>query len=73
MEHPEWGHGAFTKSLLDGLQDGNADLNGDGVVHLNELDYYVAEQVKALTSGAQHPTPLKPSTISRFPIVQVGE
>ncbi len=73
MEHPEWGHGAFTKSLLDGLQDGNADLNGDGVIHLNELDYYVAEQVKALTSGAQHPTTLKPSTISRFPIVQVGE
>ncbi|GAK56997.1 WD-40 repeat protein [Candidatus Vecturithrix granuli] len=73
MEHPEWGHGAFTKSLLNGLRDGNADLNGDGVIHLNELDYYVAEQVKALTGGAQHPTTLKPSTISRFPIVQVGE
>lgn len=71
LEHPEWGHGAFTRALLDGLQDGNADYTGDGIVHLRELDTYIAERVKELTEGSQHPTTLKPSSISRFPIVQV--
>jgi WD40 repeat protein len=71
MEHPDWAHGAFTKALLDAMGVGNADLNQDGIISLQELDYYVSERVKELTKGAQHPTTLKPSTISRFPIVQV--
>jgi WD40 repeat protein len=71
MERPDWGHGAFTKALLDAMEAGNADLNQDGIISLQELDYYVSERVKELTNGVQHPTTLKPSTISRFPIVQV--
>ena len=70
FESPEWGHGAFTRALLDGLQEGRADLTQDGIVHLKELDYYIAERVKELTGGKQHPTTARPSTISRFPIVQ---
>jgi hypothetical protein len=72
MEHPDWGHVAFTKSLLAALDQGKADYSGDGTIHLRELDLYVAERVASLTRGQQHPTTQKPSSISRFPVVQVG-
>ena len=72
LENEEWGHGAFTSGVLSGLR-GGADLNGDSIVHLTELDYYVAEIVKELTDGAQHPTTVKPSTISRLPVAAVEE
>ena len=65
-------HGAFTQALLEGLRDGRADLTLDGIVHLRELDHYLSERVKELTKGRQHPTTVKPSTISRFPVMQVN-
>jgi uncharacterized caspase-like protein len=71
LEHPDWGHGAFTKALLEALEQGQADYSRDGTIHLRELDLYVAERVETLTNGGQHPTTQKPSTISRFPIVNV--
>jgi len=70
-EHPDWKHGAFTKALLDGMEAGEADQTPDSIIYLRELDYYISERVKELTGGSQHPTTLKPSTISLFPIVQV--
>jgi WD40 repeat protein len=73
IERPDWGHGAFTKALLDGMEDGKADQTPDRIIYLRELDYYISERVKELTDGSQHPTTLKPSTISRFPIVQIIE
>ncbi len=57
-ENPLWGHGAFTKAILEGL-DGEADFNKDEVVSLLELNLYVTERVKDLTDGRQHPyTPI---------------
>ena len=57
-EHPDWGHGAFTKALIEGL-GGQADFNGDRIVRLIELNLYVTERVKTLTQGRQHPfTPI---------------
>ncbi|MDP5170440.1 MAG: caspase family protein [Bacteroidia bacterium] len=53
-ERPEWGHGAFTKALLEGL-NGSADVNADYLVTLAELNFYIIERVKDLTSGRQHP------------------
>ncbi len=53
-ERPEWGHGAFTKALLEGLQ-GSADLNQDLLVTLAELNFYLSERVRDLTEGRQHP------------------
>ena len=70
-ERDDWGHGAFTKALLEGFE-GKADYNGDGAVYLTELDAYVTDRVKALTKGAQHPTTNKPSTVRSFPIVSTG-
>ena len=71
LEHPDWQHGAFTQALIEGLEQGRADYSGDGTISLRELDLYLAERVDTLTFGQQHPTTQKPSSISRFPIVQV--
>ncbi|MEK6589057.1 MAG: caspase family protein [Nitrospinota bacterium] len=68
QERPEWGHGAFTKALIDGL-DGNADFNKDRVIDIKELDLYVTNRVKDLTGGSQHPTTEIPKTMPNFPLV----
>lgn len=70
VEHEDWGHGAFTLALIEGLT-GKADFIDDGVIQLRELDTYVAERVKKLSGGIQHPTTVKPSSISRFPLIRV--
>ena len=47
-------HGAFTYAVLEGLR-GKADLIQDGRITISELQTYVANQVKQLTSDRQHP------------------
>ena len=69
QEEESWGHGAFTLALIEGLQ-GKADYDHDGTVYLNELDLYVAERVKGLTGGAQHPVTQKPTTMRSFPLTK---
>lgn len=57
-EKPSWGHGAFTKAILEGL-GGKADYNKDKTIYFSELNNYVSERVKELTKGKQHPfTPI---------------
>ncbi|MEJ0032444.1 MAG: hypothetical protein WDO15_19765 [Bacteroidota bacterium] len=34
LESPEWGHGAFTLALLEGLGEGKADVNGDEIINI---------------------------------------
>jgi uncharacterized caspase-like protein len=36
----------FTRYLIEGLETGAADANGDGIITLEELYNYVYEQVK---------------------------
>lgn len=73
LESPEWQHGAFTLALIEGMGDGKADINGDHVINIREIDYYVAERVRELTNGRQHPTTQKPSVVSEFPLVMKRE
>ena len=54
FEDRAWGHGAFTKSLLDGIA-GGADFTKDNIVDWSELQLYVGTTVKALTRGGQNP------------------
>lgn len=70
LERNEWGNGAFTKALVEGLA-GGADFTKDGAVTLNELDLYLSERVKTLTEGEQTPTTTKPRTVPDFPVVVV--
>jgi WD40 repeat protein len=67
LEKPEWGNGAFTKALVEGMS-GKADYTGKGKISINMLDLYLSERVKELTKGKQTPTTTKPSTVPDFPV-----
>ncbi len=54
FEDAAWGHGAFTKALLDGIQ-GAADFTKDKIVDWSELQLYVSTTVRSLTKGSQNP------------------
>jgi uncharacterized caspase-like protein len=49
-------NGYFTAALLQGLNDPNADKDGDKTVSLKELQRYVSQAVAERSKGAQHPT-----------------
>jgi WD40 repeat protein len=55
MESDEWKNGLFTYCMLNGLKNRTADLNGDGVIMLLELQAYIVEKVSALSHGRQVP------------------
>jgi len=67
LENSEWGNGAFTKALVEGVS-GKADFMGKGRITVNMLDLYVSERVKELTKGQQTPTTVKPPNVPDFPI-----
>ncbi|MCP4622340.1 MAG: hypothetical protein GY850_02300, partial [bacterium] len=67
-ERPEWGHGAFTKALIEGIKESRADFNRNGLVEIKELDLYITQRVKELTGGSQHPTTEIPKTLPNFPL-----
>ncbi|WP_158599931.1 caspase family protein [Azospirillum cavernae] len=47
-ERPEWGHGAFSKALLDAFHDG-ADRDKNGMISVSELADYLKQHVAALS------------------------
>jgi uncharacterized caspase-like protein len=67
LEDAQWGNGAFTKALVEGLK-GAADIKNQGKITVSLLDFYVAERVKELTGGKQTPATVKPETVPDFPI-----
>ena len=67
-EKAEWGHGAFTKSFLDGLGRMRADYDSDGTITVKEIDLYVTNNVKKLTKGKQKPTTIIPNSVPDFAI-----
>ncbi len=66
-EDPAWGHGAFTKAILDGLA-GGADYNRNDIIDTFELNSYVTNRVQELTGGAQHPTTETSTNYAAFPL-----
>jgi WD40 repeat protein len=68
QESSDWGNGAFTKAILEGLR-GQADYNKSGRITHKMLDLYVSERVKVLTEGAQSPVTIVPSGVPDFPLV----
>ena len=54
-ERPEWGHGAFTYKLLEGLETGLADLNDDGIITSSELGNYLKSKVPRISNFKQTP------------------
>ena len=71
VEKPEWGHGAFTKALLDGLAGKAAGNSGDNDGHIittHKLGSWIIDEVKALTKGEQHATYSSPAGLPPFPV-----
>ena len=54
VEKDELKHGVFTYYLLEGLR-GKADLDGDGVITVDEIYRYVSMKVPMATGQNQHP------------------
>ena len=54
-EDEKWGHGAFTKVLLDALSGSadDIDIDRNGVISMAELTAYVAKHLSELTGGDQ--------------------
>jgi hypothetical protein len=59
-----------TKALIEGLA-GKADLLRDGTITVSELAAFIANGMKALTGGGQHPVMSRPTTIPDFAFVVV--
>jgi uncharacterized caspase-like protein len=53
-ENSAYGHGVFTYYLLEGLE-GKADLDGDGLITVDEAYTYVSQKVPEATGQNQHP------------------
>ncbi len=70
VEDARWQNGAFTEAILEGLA-GGADYTGDRAITVKELDTFIANKVKELTGGLQHPVTQMPNTIPDFPIAAV--
>ncbi len=49
------GHSVFIYTLLNGLEKGNADLNGDGIIPASELYSYLAPRITRDSEGRQTP------------------
>ena len=69
-ESDEWGNGAFTKALLDGL-GGKADFMRAGRVTYAGLNLYVSEEVTRLTAGRQRPVFISPRGIPDFAVARL--
>ena len=68
-EDAKWdGHGAFTKALIEAIGEGKATSDPKKPITTELLAYYVAERVKELTGGAQHPVMNRPSIVPDFPV-----
>ena len=70
IEKDDWGNGAFTKALLEGMQ-GRADFMRRGRISYKQLDAYVSDRVSDLTEGLQTPVTPVLLTVPDFPLVEV--
>ena len=72
LEKSEWGNGAFTKAVVEGL-GGKADYTGKRRVTVKSLDLYVSDRVATLTDGRQTPVSITPQTVPDFLIAVVRD
>jgi WD40 repeat protein len=71
IESDDWKHGAFTKALIEAIGEGKADIGHQGKITTALLDAYLAERVKELTGGEQHPVMSRPEAVPDFPLALV--
>ena len=69
-EKDEWGNGAFTKALIEGLA-GKADFTRTGRVTYAALNLFISEEVSRITQGRQRPVFISPRGIPDFALVRL--
>ncbi len=69
-EKDEWGNGAFTKALIEGIA-GKADFRNEGNITFKGLDFFVSEEVRKLTDGRQTPVTISPIGVPDFVIARL--
>ena len=69
-EKLDWGNGAFTKVLIEGLS-GKADFTGRGRVTFAALNLFLSEGVSRLTEGRQRPVFISPRGVPDFALVSL--
>jgi hypothetical protein len=69
-EDPDWGNGAFTKAMIEGLS-GKADRDNTGFVDTEELSLYVRRRVLDLTNRKQEPVRIKPDAAPEMQIARL--
>ncbi|MCS6864197.1 MAG: caspase family protein [Gemmataceae bacterium] len=72
LENPLTKAGFYTFGLVEGLS-GHADIDGDGLIYIHELDLYARARVRQLSGGTQNPTLGRPQTVRPFPIAKVEQ
>jgi hypothetical protein len=70
-ERDDWGNGAFTKAIVEGIALGKADLLGKGLITTSSLDTFVENRVQELTEGKQNPVMERPPEEPDFAIAEV--
>jgi len=59
IESNEWKNGIFTFTIINGVQNKQADLNHDGHITVSEIKDYSIKEVETITGGRQKPTARK--------------
>jgi hypothetical protein len=70
-EAEPWGHGAFTKALLEALSGQAEFFRGRREVTVAGLEFWLSERVRQLTDDQQHPTSVKPNAIRDVTIARL--
>ncbi len=70
FENSEWGHGAFTKAILDAFS-GGGDYTKDDKVDWSELQLFVISKVRELTKGSQNPMIPRLEQFTNFDLVRL--
>lgn len=68
FEREDWKHGAFTRAILDILDDRTADVfpqTGDGLLSHAELELGVVDRVSTMTGNRQNPVVYAPQPLRR--------
>ncbi len=71
-EDVKWQNGAFTYAIKEGLANGKADSDGNGIVTINELYTFVSAKVPSIVTEvkgkSQHPTMPVNEMLGKVPV-----
>jgi hypothetical protein len=74
-ETTDWKNGAFTMAIREGILEGKADYEGNGIITLTSLELYLSNRVRDAAKSIginQYTTTYKQKSIPDFPIARVG-